>query len=475
MRALTGIVMAALLAAGCLSATPKTLADDGLPDDSVADPGAGPDGSVDLGAPEDPGPQDDPGTQPDPGADVAGDPGADPAGDPGAPDAADPGGPDCGFQATFESDRDWVAWGEAAQLSWTVTGDAPDLVNVTIDAPFPGNLLQKGVEGSATFLWKQVADASFRTTPVTLRLKADKGDCHVEIPVTVKVLGNVWVTLYTGEVQVWRSDGAHDAAWGWDIAANQHFGTPWCLAELPNGHVAIGNHAPADPSKPVEIFSLAGTWLGSFDTYDPKDVQHYLWSGSGAHALLVHGSEVWVGGPNGVVLVFDTDGHYLREIPLTWGNAAAESLVELPAGEVLVVLGGGTPKPGWDLDLVGTDGKAKGRPSLDAADAQDLAVWHGAMARPGELIFGGESNGDGWLVPMGLDFHSTSSSTFYGGPIPKYGIAGFGDGYLAVVQETGGAGQDSVIMLDGVLKPSATPFMPPLYNGYRGLIVMGGN
>lgn len=461
------VTMVLVAQAACLSAPGRSTDHDG-----AVDPGAGEPGGHDTGPLPDPWGKDlphaDPGGKDAPPGDFA-DPGTQ---DPGAADLdAGPGEPDPGPGCPsfaikafgIAGGKTHVRHGETAQVVATVEshGETPTL-DVTVSPPAMAASFQGDGHGGGTFRFDAPVDQAFRTTPVTFTLKAAAGGCTLDRTATLKVLGTVWVTERGSDVvQVFRSDGVFI---GQGIPSGL-LDDPWSLLELAPDRILVGSRY--NPG--AEIYDLQGEHVGSFDTEDSKG--QILFSVYGAYTTIRHQPDglIWVGGPRGVILVFDDQGHYQKTIYLEDYTIEAESLMQRPDGTTVLVYDSTLP---WSMVLLDKDGQQVQKFGNNSNELE-LDVFRAALAGD-RILVGGQAYGKGYLARLKL----TGTLVDHSGPIadfkPEYGIAPFGDGCLAV-SSVQGTNDTPIHFFGPDLRPDPTPFNGAKTGSYRGILVLGGN
>jgi hypothetical protein len=450
-----------LAVSACLSATPGGNESDVPGTDVPGDAG---------GDPQAP----DPGEDPAPGWDL---PLADPEPDGSVPDLpAEEVEPDCGFAITsftVQDGRTHLRMGELAHFETVVDAQGAQ-VTVTYTAEGLPSWVAFEDHGDGTADMEALSQTvKSRTTPVTVRMRASHLDCAIERTITVKVLGTVWATEYGANVvQVFRSDGTFI---GQGIPSGLT-SDPWCLLELGPDRILVGSRHKIG----AEVYDLDGNHLYSFDTVDQGGGG--LFGGSGAYTAIRHrpDGDVWIGGPYGMILVFEDDGagkkgRYKKTLEFDYyrfGNIQPESLIQLGNDKTAMVYQYSIP---WSMVLMDTKGDVENAKFADNSNELKLVLEQGAVAGDG-FVVGGRVQQSGFLAVVRqngiMDRHSGPIADF----VPEYGVVAFGQGFLAATSQLPSTVHDSIVYFGADLVPVVDPpFSGDKTGGYRGLMVLGGN
>ena len=452
---MSGIAVAALVVAGCLSATPKAMVDDTVGGDVSADGPAGADGTGDPGAPDDPGPQ----------QETIGPTDA----------AAEEIEPDCGFQIasfTLQDERSHLRVGELAHFEASVPTDLGITVWFTADGVPAGAEFMDHGDGTADLGVNDQAKKS-HTALVTVTLHAKRLDCELTRTKTVKVVGTVWATeTGDGVVRVFRSDGA-SLGIGLPSGKTQQ---PCSLLELGKNRVLVGSFFQGG----AEVYDLDGGWLYSFDTKDADGTSLFT-SAMGARAAMLHAADgdVWLAGWDNRIVVFADDGaaargRYKRTVDLDsykYGSLTINSLVDLGGGKTVMVYDQSLP---WSWMQLNATGDVEIEKFGNNSSELELRLAYAARAGDG-LVVGGTVQQNGYVARVNRNGILEAKSSYLADFKPEYGLVALGRGVLVTTGQNGKIA-NSLVYFDQDLVPVVAPtFSGDKTGQYRGLMVLGGN
>ncbi len=442
------VLLVLVSCAGCLSASPKSVAGD--VDDAAVGAETGDDAVQ-------------PGEDPGLGADAPSE---------AAPEAAEP---DCGFHVTFalQDDRTHVRVGELAHFEAKVveTDVAVTLWFTADGVPEWAGFADHG-DGTAD-LGVDDQPKKAHTTPVTVTMHAKHLDCELTRTKTVKVVGTVWATeVQDGVVRVFRNDGT-SLGIGLPSGKTQQ---PVSVLELGPNRLVVGSFYQSGG----EVYDLDGTWLYSFDTKDGAG-QPLFTSSTGGRASMLHAEsgEVWLAGWDNRIVVYTDDGaanqgRYKRTIDIDsyqYGNLTIDSLVDL-GGEVVLVNSYSLP---WSWMVL----TAKGEIDIEkwGNNTGDLALKlaYAARSAEGGLVAGGTVQQVGYVVRVNANGILEAKSPYLADFTPEGGVVALGAGVLVATGQNGKI-TNSLVYFDKDLVPAVDPtFSGDKTGQYRGMMVLGGD
>lgn len=396
--------------------------------------------------------------------------------DPGGPE--DPGphdpGPACPFtvSVTVDDGVSHIPVGGKARISWTAAGAGSGVTaQYALEIPVDGASLESdGTNAIVLGFDAAKADHTFHTTRIGVRVNVTDSGCTASKTAYVSVLGSVWATIYgKNVVKVMKSDKTPLTGAG---IGSAHLLDPWCVAELPGNRLAVGNRHPTSPKMPVEMFDLEGNHLGSFESTDAGGT--WMYGAGGGYAILYHPQtqKVWVGGANGAILLYDDQGHFQGNTPLSSTAWAAEAFGLLQDGTVVVAYGTASgPAGNWAVGVHRADGTYDH--DLGVGESMGVKIEGLDVGPTGLIGLGGVTdigNGVFTLVkPSGLVAAMSSPTS---AAIPKYGVAAFGRDFLVATE--GQYITKYKVGADG--KPSTdTTWFNSEQAEWRGILVLGGN
>ncbi len=314
-------------------------------------------------------------------------------------------------------------------------------------------------DGTGTFLQDEV-DTTWQTTQVTFSLAVEVGGCEETYQVSAKVLGNVWVALKQGVVDVFRSDGVFLT----QGVPSTYLDDAWSVFQLDDETVLVGQRW-ADG---VEMFDLDGNHVGSFDTKDPEG--QYLYSVYGAYTIMRHQPDgrLWVGGPRDKILVYDDAGTWLETIDLWWDSIEVEDLVQLPSGDTILI----DDSYSWELRLLDEAGEDIGDYGDTESTEIKLTTAAATLGHDGKVLLAGRSGSPatyGRLVLLKQAGQFVKASELFEDFEPDYGVVTFGNGYL------GATDAGTLVEWDADLAIIDAAWTGEDTGDYRGLMVLGGN
>jgi hypothetical protein len=287
--------------------------------------------------------------------------------------------------------------------------------------------------GTGTFIYQTASKLpfGFKSVDMTFTLTVSDGNCSDKKELKIILLGNVWITNVKNDVvDVFRSDGGFLGTVISNIYLNSK--DPWSLLQIDGDRMAVGERYGS-----ADLYYLDGTHIAEFDGKDKQGA--YLWGAGGAYSMMVHSktSEVWVGGPSGIFLIFDKDGKYLKKLNLDYYSDQVESIGQFKDGSIVV---NDESSLAWDFSLYDQYGQFIG--SWGKNSEIELMIYRFTINSEGNLVanarnnnsvgYIAELNPNGQIVKYSQALKTTNPPKDI---TPEYGITEFGSHYLAVAKD----------------------------------------